>query len=384
MKSIFLYLVSLMIVATSFGQRGVTIPVTASPRAMAQQTIGLSTITIDYGRPAVTSPSGENRTGKIWGKLVPYGMSKPISGFGSGNEFPWRAGANENTTITFSHNATINGQKIFAGTYGFHIIVNKDSSATLIFSANYSSWGSYFYEPYEDKLRVDIKTRPTHFTNRLTFDFLNITDESTEVTLSWEHMQFPFTVEYDTKEIVFNNMKDELRGIQGFGWEAPYEAAQYCIDNDIHLDQAEKWIDRSLQSEENFSNLFAKSQLLEKKGKEDEATKIRDKALNLPDATSNNWYTAGRNMLENYAEAKREEQKDKYAQAALKLFYSANKKFGEDMLIQYGLARSYAATGDFKRAIASCKKAIILTENEGTIQFFEGQLKKLEEGKDIN
>lgn len=357
---------------------------TASPKAMTQQHIGLSTVTIEYSRPNIISQSGENRSGKIWGSLVPYELSKPIPGFGSGNSFPWRAGANENTTIEFSHDAKIEGREIAAGKYGFHIIPHDDSTATLIFSTNSSSWGSYFYDSEEDALRVNIQCQPTDFTQRLTYEFVAIADESCLVALDWEFMRFAFEIEFDVHEIVFENMSNELRGLQGFGWEAPYEAAQYCIDNGIHLEQAEVWLNRSLQGEENFSNLFAKSQLLELRGRHDEALEIREKALNLPSVTSNNWYSAGRDLLEKYAEAAREEQKERYAQDALRIFSSAIKKYKDDMLITYGLGRAYSANGQFDKAIIYVKKAKEMTTNDGTKSFFDGQINKLEEGKDIN
>src|SRR5262252_5307673 len=60
-----------------------------SQRASVTQRIGLTDITIIYHRPAVGGR-------EIWGKTVPYGKT-------------WRAGANENTVITFSDDVTVEG-----------------------------------------------------------------------------------------------------------------------------------------------------------------------------------------------------------------------------------------------------------------------------------
>src|SRR6185436_16813597 len=89
---------SIVLIALAFGQcfAQVTLPRTPSPAAVASQTVGISTITVKYSRPAV-------KHRKVWGELVPYGWN--VQGFGAGNSAPWRAGANENTTITFSHEA---------------------------------------------------------------------------------------------------------------------------------------------------------------------------------------------------------------------------------------------------------------------------------------
>ena len=59
-----------------------------------------------------------------------------------GNSAPWRAGANENTVIQFSHYATVEGQRIPAGSYGLFFVVNKDNSGEVILSKDYRSWGS--------------------------------------------------------------------------------------------------------------------------------------------------------------------------------------------------------------------------------------------------
>ncbi len=368
----------------SDAQQGLTIPLTASPMAKIEQSIGLSTIGIDYSRPSITSPEGDDRRGKIWGSLVPYGLSNPINGFGSGNPFPWRAGANENTTITFSHRALVQGQAIPAGKYGLHIILNEDSTATLIFSSNISSWGSFFYSSDEDVLRVNIRTIPVEFTERLTFDFTDLSETAAVVVLDWEFRRFPFEVDFDGYEIVYQSITDELRGIKGFGWQAPYEAAQYCADHNIHLDQALLWINRSLESEKKFTNLFLKSELLEMTGKSDESSKTRDEALNLPDASANNWYSAGRAMLDKFAASENDAEREKLSNESLTFFLAAEKKFKEEMLIQYGLTRAYSATGNFKKAIVCANKTKSLTDNGGTKQFVDGLIKKLEAGEDIN
>ena len=118
-----------------------------SPAAVIKQEIGLSWVKISYHRPGVKGR-------EIWGKLVPYGLT--TSGFGAGNPMPWRAGANENTTITFTDDAKIEGQLIKAGTYGLFMIVEPEEW-TLILSSNSTSWGSFYYDKNEDILRVKLK-----------------------------------------------------------------------------------------------------------------------------------------------------------------------------------------------------------------------------------
>jgi|GEM_PF-7102175 len=104
----------------------VTSPRDPSSAAEVSQTVGLSKVTVNYSRPHVISPTGVNRTGKIYGTNVAhFGYAKPFPGFGSGHPFLWRAGANENTTITLSDDAIIAGKPIAAGTYGLFMALTR-------------------------------------------------------------------------------------------------------------------------------------------------------------------------------------------------------------------------------------------------------------------
>ncbi len=107
-----------------------------SPRKEAKGMISETNIIADYG-----SPSVKGRT--IWGGLVPYGKV-------------WRAGANENTTVSFDKNVTIGGKELKAGKYGFFIIPNKDSDWVAIFSSVNNAWGSNKYSATNDVVRVKI------------------------------------------------------------------------------------------------------------------------------------------------------------------------------------------------------------------------------------
>jgi UDP-N-acetylmuramate--alanine ligase len=85
-----------------------------SPMAQATQVVGITAVTVTYGRPAV-------KERQIWGELVPWGEV-------------WRTGANEATQITFSHDAKVEGKPLSAGTYALFalpekgiLIYNKDN-----------------------------------------------------------------------------------------------------------------------------------------------------------------------------------------------------------------------------------------------------------------
>ncbi|MFL6236782.1 MAG: DUF2911 domain-containing protein [Thermoanaerobaculia bacterium] len=209
-----------------------------SPNASVTQMVGITEVTIKYSRPGVKGR-------EVWGKLVPYGEV-------------WRTGANENTTIKFNTPVKIEGHELPAGVYGLQTIPAQ-GDWTLILSKDANEWGAFSYKPEHDALLVQVKPRPGEPRERMAFDFEDVTDTSAKVVLSWEKLQVPFTIEVDTPALVAAKAKEAVR------WQVPYQAANYCIQNDVCLDDASRWLDASIAMQENFSNLRAKAMLLAKK-----------------------------------------------------------------------------------------------------------------------
>src|SRR5208283_1668976 len=168
-----------------------------SQEARISQRIGITDITITYHRPLV----GDR---KVWGALVPYGKV-------------WRAGANMNTTITFSDPVQIEGKPLDKGTYGLHMIPNADEW-TIIFSQNSTSWGSFTYDEKEDALRVTVKPKAADMHNALTYDFDDLQKDSVVVELEWEKIAVPFKVSVDVHDVVQASLKKQLRNLSQYTW----------------------------------------------------------------------------------------------------------------------------------------------------------------------
>jgi hypothetical protein len=116
----------------------------------AGRKIGVTEVLINWNAPGV-----KGRVGKIWGTdIVPYGYT--VLGFGSAVASPWRAGADECTTISFSTDVIINNVPLQAGKYAFFIAVYPDS-CTLIFNKNTDAWGAYFYNKDLDVVQITTK-----------------------------------------------------------------------------------------------------------------------------------------------------------------------------------------------------------------------------------
>lgn len=350
----------------SYAQNTVTTPRAPSPAAEVSQTIGISKVTINYSRPFVNG-----RTGKIWGQLVPFGYTN--LGFGNGGNNPWRAGANENTTITFSDDVKVEGQDLAAGTYGLHIAVFENGDADIIFSNNTTSWGSYFYLESEDELRVKVKSTENAFTEALTYDFVDIDATSSNVVLDWENKRFPFKVEFAVHDLVVANASNQLRSTAGFGFQGPLSAAQYCINNNVHLDKALTWADQAIALQRNAQTLGLKGQILFATKKNDEAIVVMNEMVEHPTTQPNNVYAYGNQLITL--------DQDKEALAVFQKMY---KKWKTNIFAQHGMARAYSANGDFKKAIKYEKECLanpnLPANNKPAL---EGFLKRLEAGEDI-
>lgn len=224
-----------------------------SPKASVAQTIGVTEVTIHYSRPGV-----KGRT--IWGGLVPYGEV-------------WRTGANENTTITFGTPVKIGGTELPAGTYGLQTIPAQDQW-TVILSKDAELWGAFNYKPENDALRLQVKPRAAAVpVERMRFTFEEVTDNAAEVVLAWEKLEVPFTVEVDTPKLAAAAASEAIR------WQTPYQAANWCIQNDLCLDDAARWLDASIALTPTFVNQRAKATLLAKRNDFQGAVSWGEKAL---------------------------------------------------------------------------------------------------------
>ncbi len=180
--SSYFFFVLTLVASTALQAQGqlTTEPVGGNKKASVSEQIGLTMVTLHYNRPGV-----RGREGKLWGTPVAhYGLEAP--GFGANRPAPWRAGANENTTIEFSHDVTVEGKPLAAGRYGLFMALGADQTE-VIFSKNSTSWGHYFYDPGEDALRVTVQNETLpQSVERLRYEFLNQTDSSATVALEWE------------------------------------------------------------------------------------------------------------------------------------------------------------------------------------------------------
>jgi hypothetical protein len=339
-------------------------------RASVTQEIGPVDVTISYGSPRVVL-KGNDRRGKIWGALVPYGMTE--LDFNDCKSCPWRAGANEGTVFTTTGEIKVQGKSLPAGSYGLFAITGPEEW-TFIFSRNTTSWGAYWYDPKEDVLRVTAKPAKSDYHEWLTYEFTEREPAKAVVALKWEDLQVPMTLTVDDAPARWiAKTKDALRGYTGFNWLNWQQAADYALRNKIAPAEALDWAQRAAGP--NFgggSQILAQTTLaraLEANGKEAEAAKVWEKAVNLPGATPIQIHQVGRGLL---AEGK--------TQQALSIFQTNAKRFPDQWPVHVGLMRGYAAAGDAKKALEEGRLALKQAPDEPNKKGIADAIAKLEKG----
>jgi tetratricopeptide (TPR) repeat protein len=369
MKRCILTLFAIATLTASQAQITLTgLPSGGNKKAMVGERIGLTDVVIHYDRPAV-----KGREGKIWGQLVPVGFVD--QGFGNSKAAPWRAGANENTTIEFSNDVTIEGQPLKKGKYGLFIAYDSTES-TLIFSNNSSSWGSYYYDPKEDALRVKVK--PAKMNNSvewLRYEFMNQTENAATIALVWERLMIPFKVETDYIKHQIASFQNELRTQRGFYWLPWDQAAQWCLQRNVNLEQALQWADSASSptfgGNAHFGPKATKAQILQKLGRSEEAMAIMKEALPLANMQELHGY--GRSLLA-----------QKKVKEALEVFQMNYQKNPNKFTTLVGLTRGLSANGDYKNALKYAEQALPLAPDSNNKNAVAGMIDKLKKGQDVN
>jgi len=320
-----------------------------SQRAQISQRIGITDISISYHRPLVNDR-------KVWDALVPYGKV-------------WRAGANENTTITFSDPVQVEGKPLDKGTYGLHMIPAADEW-TIIFSKNSTSWGSFTYDEKEDALRVTVKPKAAELHNALTYDFDDLQKDSAVVELEWEKIAVPFKVSVDVHDVVQASLKRQLRNLSQYTWMSGDEAANYLLAENIAPDEALAYVNKSIENEDRYDNELTKSKVLTALNRKDAAATAQKKALDMASPLQIHFFARGL-------------QGEKRNEEAFAIFRENAKRHPDQWFVHSGLARMYCSQGKFDDAAKEMKLALAgAPDNQKS--YVDGLVKRLEAKQDIN
>ena len=333
------------------------------------QYLGLVKATIAYSSPDVAGR-------EIWGKLVQYGLNNLNFGKSSvQNPSPWRAGANENTVITFSHDVEVEGKSLGEGTYGLHMIPGPEDWV-ILFSSNTGAWGSFSYIPTEEVLRVTVKAVPCEFNEFLTYEFTDRLQNSATARLKWEKLSVPFKIAVPNGDNLYvQKLREEFTGIKTFfNWQNGVSAINFCANKKMNLEEALGWaqqyIDRNIKY---FPIYQAKGNVLSAMNKKDDADAVMKEAIRLPDATVGQITNYGRTLITQ----KREKE-------AMSIFETATERYPANATALMGMARGYSANGDSKKALKFAQEAFKVETDATAKAAIDGTIQKLAKGESIN
>jgi hypothetical protein len=155
-----------------------------SPSASVSQVVGFTKISINYSSPGV-----KGRT--IFGDLVPYGV-------------PWRAGANNPTTIEFSTAVSIGGETLSAGQYSVFITPAQSGDWTIHLNSKGNAIYAYMQGDQVDTAAlkkddaVAVKVSPSMSPNsmeRLSYAISAGDNKVARVDFGWEKVMLSFMVD---------------------------------------------------------------------------------------------------------------------------------------------------------------------------------------------
>ncbi|HEY2748827.1 MAG TPA: DUF2911 domain-containing protein [Polyangia bacterium] len=328
-----LVLVAVVLVPSLALAQGAPVLKTPVPSSAAkiEQTVGLTTLSVDYHRPAVNGR-------KIWGELVPYGQV-------------WRAGANENTTFSTSSAIKVQGKPLAAGTYGLHMIPTANDW-TVIFNKVNTAWGSFAYDQKDDALRVTVHpTSTSEHEERLAYRFDDPTDKSATMVLRWEKLAVPVKIEVDTPLVVMNSMRGELKGIAQFFWEPFVQAANYWTANGGNLDEAQRFADKALTFGPHFRSLRSRAMVYEKKGDKNKAEALRGEAMKVAEEADLN--NLGYFLIQ-----------QKKLDEAIAIFAKNVKDHPQSWNVYDSLAEAQAMKGDKSAAVENYTRALAMVKDD--------------------
>jgi len=227
-----------------------------SPNAEVVQTIGISEIGLTYGRPSV-------RDREVFGELVPFDRI-------------WRTGADEATVIRFEDPVTIGGQEISPGAYALFTIPGEESW-TVIINDEPDQWGAYNYDAERTVHEFTVEPEEAPYRELLTFTFDDVTHSEATLALHWETVRVPIPLEVDTESKVAERAEEHIA--TATSWQEPLQFAAYALQNDVLLNEALRWAERSTELQENFNNLYVKARVHAALGQYDEAMATGEQAL---------------------------------------------------------------------------------------------------------
>jgi Flp pilus assembly protein TadD len=174
----------------------------------------------------------------------------------------------------------------------------------------------------------------------------------------------PFTIEVDSRTVVVDSLRQQLRGLGRFFWQPWSQAAAWCAANGIDLDEAAAWADRSITMNENFTNLRVKAALLSQRGDARGSAAAAERSLAVATEADVNTYgylLMGQGKVD----------------SAIAIFRKNVGDHPKSWNAYDSLGEAYAKKGEKKPAAANYSKALAMVQDPAQKKRIEGVLGQL-------
>lgn len=198
----------------------------ASPKSEIDQVVGLTTVEVDYYRPA--------KKGRlVFGDLVPYGKV-------------WRTGANNNTTVQFNTSVEINGETLPAGKYAL-FTTPKAQNWEVFFYRTTDNWG--LPQSWSDD-NIALKTTVNPETLAKDVEFFTISVNPMNLNegaleLSWEKTMVRIPFKTPTHEIAMKSIETSLN--ENAKASDYYAAGTYLYSVNQDLKKSLEYVSKSIE-----------------------------------------------------------------------------------------------------------------------------------------
>jgi len=236
-----------------------------SPTISFEQSLGLSTVSMEYSRPSVKGR-------EIFGGLVPYGQI-------------WRTGANASTKITFGEDLMLENNAVEAGTYALYTIPGEDEWTVMLYTDLTLGGNVANYDEENEYLRFSVKPQEMPMTfESMTFIINDIRDDQATLSLMWAQTMVSIEIQLEVDEKVMASIERVMNGPSPNDY---FAAARYYYETDRDLEQALEWINLTLESAERYWIVTWKARILGKMERYKEAMATSAKAKEMAQEAEN-------------------------------------------------------------------------------------------------
>lgn len=243
----------------------------ASPRARVEQTIGMTKVVVDYGRPS-------RKDRRVFGDLVPYGEL-------------WRTGANKCTTVEVDKPVLVEDQELPAGKYAL-LTIPTNGGWTVIFNRNTELSGTDGYDERQNALMVKVKSMTTPVTREtLTFGFDDLVGDKAILFLDWAGVRVDIRINADATEQGIINIKEAIKR-KDADFRTFHSSARFYLDRGLGAEQALEWAQKSVTMEKRYWNLHTLALCLAENGRYTDAIRTAEESMELARQARDNGYAS--------------------------------------------------------------------------------------------